>query len=65
LNGSSDEEDIDGNPKYHQFREDKDIENPHFEIGMEFAKPSEFQALVRNAEILKGFDIIWGKKRRV
>ena len=61
MNGSSDEEDIDGNPKYYQFREDTDMENPHFEIEMEFARSSEFQSLVRNVAILKGFDVMWKK----
>ena len=37
------------------------MEKPHFEIGMEFVKPTEFRALVRNAAILNEFDVIWEK----
>lgn len=34
---------------------------PNVELGMEFAKPSKFRTMVRNAAVSKGSDLKWKK----
>jgi len=37
------------------------LTRPNVELGMEFAKPSKFRTMVRNAAVSKGSDLKWKK----
>ena len=57
LGSDCDEEDFERHCT--RFNENKHLLNPHFELGMEFASPTGFRKFLRNATVLKVFDVFY------